>query len=77
MSELKWGIDLGGTKIEGAVLQIKDNQPDFIVRKRIPTESHLGYEHIIDSICALLEDLKKETGTSPDQLGIGTPGSYD
>lgn len=77
MSELKWGIDLGGTKIEGAVLQIKDNQPDFIVRKRIPTESQLGYEHIIDSICALLEDLKKESGNSPDQLGIGTPGSYD
>ena len=77
MSQLKWGIDLGGTKIEGAVLRIKNDQPDFIIRQRVATESQYGYDHIIDRIADLVEDLKKETGESPTQLGIGTPGSYD
>jgi len=40
-----WGIDLGGTKIEGVVLSAPS--PDAVViRKRIDTEAHLGYEHI-------------------------------
>lgn len=77
MSELKWGIDLGGTKIEGVILKIKDHQPDILLRRRIPTESQYGYEHIIDRIFSLVQDMSRESGFHPDQIGIGTPGSYD
>jgi hypothetical protein len=37
-----WGIDLGGTKIEGVILRSLDD-PHPILRMRIDTEGHLGY----------------------------------
>ena len=42
-----WGIDLGGTKTEGVIIESVEN-PEIIFRKRIPTESGKGYEHILD-----------------------------
>ncbi len=77
MSEYKWGIDLGGTKIEGVILKIDESKPDIILRKRIPTQSQYGYDHIIQRIADLLVDLKAESGLVPATIGIGTPGSYD
>lgn len=77
MSRYRWGIDLGGTKIEGVILSIKDSKPDILLRKRIPTESQYGYDHIINRISELIESMKSESGLSPDTIGIGTPGSYD
>ncbi|HNE30402.1 MAG TPA: hypothetical protein PLW66_14600, partial [Saprospiraceae bacterium] len=41
-----WGIDLGGTKIEGVVLESHKN-PRVLARHRVPTEADQGYEHII------------------------------
>lgn len=75
MSEL-WGIDLGGTKIEGVVLRSKDDT-DPIARLRVPTEAHLGYEHIIDQVASLISQLSKATGCEPSKIGIGTPGAID
>lgn len=71
-----WGIDLGGTKIEGVVLK---NNPKFeiIERIRIPTEARHGYQHIIGQIGKLIEELQQKTGLSPERLGIGTPGAID
>ena len=60
MNDIKWGIDLGGTKIEGVLLKIKDTKPDILWRKRIATESQFGYEHIIQRIKSLIQDLKSE-----------------
>ena len=48
-----WGIDLGGTKIEGVVLN-DDKLPKILVRKRIDTEAARGYQHIIRRINYLL-----------------------
>lgn len=71
-----WGIDLGGTKIEGVVLESKTNlQP--IARMRVPTEAHLGYEHIIGQIEKLLGLLTQETGLRPASVGIAHPGALD
>ncbi len=71
-----WGIDLGGTKIEGIVLA--SPSPDaVIVRKRIDTEAWLGYEHIVNRIGQLVELLKAESGLVPDRIGIATPGTTD
>ncbi|MEO1517741.1 MAG: ROK family protein [Bacteroidota bacterium] len=71
-----WGIDLGGTKIEGVVLMDRET-PDVLKRLRIPTEAHMGYEHIIEQISRLVEVLTAETGIKPDIIGIGTPGTLD
>ncbi|GAB4013607.1 ROK family protein [Spirosoma sp. KCTC 42546] len=71
-----WGIDLGGTKIEGVVLSAPS--PDAVViRKRIDTEAHNGYEHILSQIVRLIDMLKAETGLQPERVGFATPGTFD
>ncbi len=71
-----WGIDLGGTKIEGVVADA-DNQYKVLARLRVPTEQQQGYEHIISQIGKLVGLLKDETGLVPQKVGIGTPGAMD
>ena len=56
-----WGIDLGGTKIEGAI--VDPMQRDRALwRLRVPTESERGYEHIVRQIAVLVERLESESG---------------
>lgn len=71
-----WGIDLGGTKIEGVILKSVEN-PEVLVRKRIPTEQQLGYTHILNQISKLIGLMSEEAGARPDKIGIGTPGTLD
>lgn len=71
-----WGIDLGGTKIEGIVFE-PGSKPKILVRKRIPTEAKNGYKHIIGQIKLLIDMLIQETAMIPDAIGIGTPGTLD
>lgn len=71
-----WGIDLGGTKTEGVVLSAPS--PDAVViRKRIDTEAHKGYDHILRQIVQLIDMLKAETGFAPERIGFSTPGTFD
>lgn len=74
--KILWGIDLGGTKIEGAVLEYEQ---DFkvIERLRVHTESDQGYEHILQQIKKLVELLKEKTGLKPLSIGFSTPGALD
>jgi len=74
--EKLWGIDLGGTKIECVVLA-SSTQPDVIIRKRLPTESQKGYQHVLSQISSLVELTAKELGEDPAVVGMGTPGSID
>ncbi len=69
-SKVRMGIDLGGTKIELAVL---DQSHNVLFRKRIPTEADQGPEHIIAQIQQLYFDAR--TAYPLHSLGIGTPGS--
>lgn len=69
-----WGFDLGGTKIEGAVL---DRDYNVLIRKRVPTGAEKGYENVLNQVQSLLEELIDEIGVSPSQIGMGTPGSID
>jgi fructokinase len=71
-----WGIDLGGTKIEGVILEDRE-QPNVLKRLRIPTEAQHGYEHIIQQIVRLVEVMTSETGIKPGKIGIGTPGAAE
>jgi len=66
------GIDLGGTKVEGVVLDADGNQ---IIRKRIPTERDQGYQHILSRIKLLHGELAHAVIGQPTTLGIGTPGA--
>ncbi len=65
------GIDLGGTKIEGVVLDA-NHQPLF--RQRVATEAEHGYEHILARITNLAGALRANAPTCA-ALGIGTPGA--
>ena len=66
------GIDLGGTKIEGVILDAAGNE---IFRKRIPTERDLGYQHILSRIKFLHDELLAALPGQPTTFGIGTPGA--
>jgi fructokinase len=68
-----WGIDLGGTKIECAVLDSTNNL-EVIERMRIPTESAMGYEHILNQIRKLIEMVAEKVGERPSRIGFATPG---
>ncbi|MBC3784700.1 ROK family protein [Spirosoma utsteinense] len=74
-----WGVDLGGTKIEGVVLSAETGttpSPDAVlIRKRIDTEAHKGYDHILGQIVKLIDLLKTETSLTPERIGFGTPGT--
>ena len=76
MSEPLWGIDLGGTKIEGAIVPSLDN-PLPILRTRIDTEGHKGYDHVLNQINQLVQNMKKQSGLQPAKIGFGTPGVLD
>ncbi len=76
MDELIWGIDLGGTKIEGVVLATTE-RAEPLCRLRIPTEAAGGYEHILGRVAALVQRLAAATGTRPRRIGFGTPGVLD
>ena len=71
--ELLWGVDLGGTKIELAVLD-KIDPKKVLFRERIPTESHNGYEHILGQIKRLVDQASDFFQTKPSQIGFATPG---
>src|ERR1700733_3619158 len=68
MSHYRIGIDLGGTKIEIAVLA-----PDGAeaLRRRIPTPQ--DYKQTIEAIAALVRDCEARVGGSAS-VGIGIPG---
>lgn len=76
MSKPLWGIDLGGTKIEGVILN-PDNISQPILRKRIDTEAANGYQHIVSQIKKLIDTMQQESGLQPEHIGFGTPGVLD
>jgi len=67
----KIGIDLGGTKIEGILI---DENYQTIKRKRITTNQDNGYNSILDSIKNLILELTQESNEKIS-VGICTPGA--
>jgi fructokinase len=65
------GIDLGGTKTEGLVI---DDTGREIARQRRATPQAEGYEAILANIAQLVRDLEQQAG-APCRVGIGTPGA--
>jgi predicted NBD/HSP70 family sugar kinase len=69
-----WGIDLGGTKIECAVLDT-ERSLEVITRKRIATEAHKGYAQILSQVKKLVAEVENEINERPAQIGFATPGT--
>ena len=77
------GIDLGGTKIEGVVLdeeaiRLRPEKLDFdatsLFRKRVETQQEKGYGHILNRIHGLYDELAAHIRHQPHSFGIGAPG---
>ena len=77
MSGLLWGLDLGGTKIEGALLDA-EHPHAAVHRLRRETHASRGYDFILSQIEGVVRDLKKASGLEcPAAIGIGTPGAVE
>jgi len=66
---VKIGIDLGGTKTEGILI---DSQGKELTKKRIKTEKN--YQGTIDGIISVVSEFEKNFG-EVDSIGIGMPGA--
>jgi len=68
---LRIGIDLGGTKTEGIVM---DGAGKILLRERQLTPQADGYQAILNTIRNLVLELEKKSGASC-RVGVGTPGA--
>ena len=64
------GIDLGGTKIEGVLL---DEEGKLLRSLRLATPRH-DYEATLEAIAGVVEQLERDLG-GPLSVGVGTPGA--
>lgn len=72
------GIDLGGTKIAGAVWNAATLSVE--AQKTIPTQAHLGPDEVIERIAGLVIELGKSVGLEPSAIpgvGVGVPATFD
>lgn len=70
--KLRIGIDLGGTKTEGIVM---DADGRILARERRPTPAAQGYEAILENIRNIVRHLEAQAGGARCPIGIGTPGA--
>jgi fructokinase len=70
MSDIRLGIDLGGSKIEIIALNPEGN---VLLRQRCPTPQG-NYQATLDALYQLVTDAETQLGVS-GSVGIGTPGS--
>ncbi|ABK43458.1 N-acetylglucosamine kinase [Magnetococcus marinus MC-1] len=70
---MRIGVDLGGTKIEGIVM---DNAGEVRARHRCPTPQG-DYAGTVQAIAALVNTIEQQAGVAERQLpvGVGTPGA--
>ena len=68
---MRIGIDLGGTKIEGIVM---DKDANILARKRVATPAAQGYSKILETIVEMVHTLENQAHENCT-IGIGTPGA--
>lgn len=70
------GVDLGGTKIEAAVLRAGVDEPEVLARQRVDTRREAGYEHVVETTAQLIADVARAAGVDGlPPVGVGMPGS--
>ena len=68
------GVDIGGTKILGVVLEADAEAP--LVEERVPTPR--GDDALIESVATVVEGLRSHLPTVPiTAVGVGAPGLVD
>lgn len=65
------GLDVGGTKIEGVVL---DAGGEIVLRKRVATRAERGYAAIVETAADLVRELRT-VAPAVDRVGVGMPGA--
>lgn len=68
------GVDLGGTKVEAAVV---DAAGRMLVRRRYPTDASRGAARIIAAVAACIRKCWDESPQPPAAVGIGIAGQVD
>jgi glucokinase len=77
MADLRGGIDLGGTKIQTAVV---DAGGEVVGQARHPTPTEGGPEDVAAAMAAALREAAEAAGVRTDELtgvGVGSPGDAD
>lgn len=82
MQDLKkhrFGIDLGGTKIELIVLVVEEVQgqiisSDILFRERVATPKE-DYQGTVKAILGLIHQAEQTLSISADSIGVGIPGA--
>jgi glucokinase len=77
VSELRGGIDLGGTKIQAAIV---DADGELRGEARHPTPTSGGPADVVAAMEAALREAAAAAGVEPDELagvGVGAPGDAD
>jgi fructokinase len=68
---LRIGVDLGGTKIEGIVM---DPASEILVRERVATPAG-DYEGTLQAVARLVRQLERSVDAPRLPVGLGTPGA--
>ena len=68
------GLDIGGTKIEGALVSEKGKIIDIY---RIPTQARKGRKQVLKNIVSVISELKRRNKQKTTGIGAGIPGFAD
>ena len=71
LQSMRIGIDLGGTKIEGIVI---DPQGDISLKRRVNTPAAEGYHAILAALGDLIINLERDAGVKCS-VGLAAPGA--
>jgi glucokinase len=74
VAEFAIGIDLGGTKIAGALI---DRAGQVLAQVRRPTQAHEGYAAVIERVVACIRELEAAAPGPVAGIGLGAPASVD
>jgi glucokinase len=77
VADLRGGIDLGGTKIQAAIV---DSKGEVGGQSRRPTPTSGGPQDVADAMAAALREAAAQAGTETAALsgvGVGAPGDAD
>lgn len=67
---MRLGVDFGGTKIEGALL---DSRGEILFRQRVPNPG--DYQAAVRAVADLTARIEQETGARAATVGVAMPGS--
>lgn len=82
MSERLLGVDLGGTKTEVAVIDVRSDPGgalafDTVLRERAPTPQADGYDAIVRATAELVVSARARVPSITETIGVGMPGGVE